>query len=275
MKISFSTLGCPGWNLDTICRNGQAFGFDGVDFRGYLDTLDITMLPMFTTFADRTRQQLANAGLAVSAISSGITVCDPALHDINLEEARRTVAMAQGLGTNIVRIFGGGKLDHYTRGQLAAIGRECVEEILVLDGARDLLWLFETHDIWVQSQDSRLLLDAIPAPFGALWDIGHTPRIGRETPQQTFAAIGSRIGYIHIKDAVFDSAHPLVMQDGWAYVLPGTGQLPLAETIMLLRQNGYDGWLQFENEKRWHPRLPEPEIAFPAYSRWVKGVLAA
>lgn len=275
MKISFSTLGCPEWDLDTICRNGQAYGFDGVDFRGYLDTLDITTLPMFTAQAAHTRQQLADAGLAVSGISSGITVCDPSLHARNLDEARRTIDMARGLDSRIVRIFGGGNLDHYTRDQLAAFGRRCVEDILALDGAGDLLWLFETHDIWVKSQDSRLLLDAIPAPFGALWDIGHTPRIGGETPQETYAQIGSRIGYIHVKDALYDPSHPLAMQDGWAYTLPGKGQLPLAEIISLLRQNGYDGWLQYEHEKRWHSNLPEAEIAFPAYANWVRGILAA
>jgi len=63
------------------------------------------------------------------------------------------------------------------------------------------------------------------------------------------------------------------MPDGWRYVIPGTGQLPLAEAIRLLRQQGYTGWLVLEHEKRWHPNLPEPEEIFPAYVRWVKGIM--
>lgn len=51
MKISFTTLGCPNWDLDTICQKGREYGFDGVDFRGYLDSLDITKLPLFTSQA--------------------------------------------------------------------------------------------------------------------------------------------------------------------------------------------------------------------------------
>ena len=58
MKISFMTLGCPGWDLDTICARGREYGFDGVDFRGYLDQIDITLLPEFTTHANQTRRQL-------------------------------------------------------------------------------------------------------------------------------------------------------------------------------------------------------------------------
>ncbi len=56
MKISFTTLGCPDWDIDTICQNGQAYGFDGVDFRGLLQIIDITTLPEFTTDAEQTQK---------------------------------------------------------------------------------------------------------------------------------------------------------------------------------------------------------------------------
>jgi sugar phosphate isomerase/epimerase len=274
MKISFMTLGCPNWDLDTICARGQTYGYQGVDFRGYLDTLDITQLPLFTTHAAQTRRQLADAGLEVSAISSSIQVCVPEKRAANLEEARRTIPVAHALGSGIVRIFGGGDLAAHPREALAGIGRECIAEILALEGASDLKWVFETHDLWIKGRDCRLLLDSIPNPaFGALWDMGHTARIGGETPQESFAALGGRVGYTHIKDAVYEPDHPLAMEDGWHYVFPGTGQLPLAESIHLLKDNGYTGWLQFEHEKRWHPELPEPEAIFPAFASWVRTVV--
>ncbi len=75
MKISFMTLGCPNWDLNTICARGKEYGFHGVDFRGYLDALDITLLPEFTTQAASTLRRLNEAGLEVSAISSSIQVC--------------------------------------------------------------------------------------------------------------------------------------------------------------------------------------------------------
>ena len=97
MKIAFMTLGCPNWDLDTICKRGREYGFDGVDFRGYLDTLDITLRPEFTTGVTATRRMLDEAGLQVSAISSSINVCVPEKMDANLEEARRTIAVAHAL----------------------------------------------------------------------------------------------------------------------------------------------------------------------------------
>ena len=237
MKLAFMTLGCPDWDLDTICKRGREYGFDGVDFRGYLDTLDITTLPMFTTHAAATLKQLNDAGLEVSAVSSSITVCVPEKRLDNLEEARRTIAAAHALNCSNVRIFGGGDLETYNRQDLAAFGRTCIEAILALDDAHDLHWLFETHDHWVKAGDCRLLLDSIPDPaFGALWDMGHTYRIGGEAPSDTFAALKGRVGYTHIKDAVYDPGDSKAMADGWHYVLPGTGQLPLPESIGLLKK---------------------------------------
>ena len=101
--------------------------------------------------------------------------------------------------------------------------------------------------------------------------MGHTSRVGGETPAQTYAAIGPRVGYTHIKDAVYDPAHPQAMEDGWRYVHPRhRASCRWPSRSRLLRANGYTGWLQFEHEKRWHPELPQPEEAFPAFVRWVR-----
>ena len=67
---------------------------------------------------------------------------------------------------------------------------------------------------------------------------------------------------------------PLAMEDGWRYVSPGTGELPLVESINHLKADGYAGWLLFEHEKRWHPNLPEPEEIFPAFVDWVRPLIS-
>lgn len=274
MKVGFTTLGCPDWDLDTICARGSEYGFDGVDFRGLLDTLDVTLLPAFTTGAAETRRKLDDAGLEASGISSSIRLCAPERRDDNIEEAKRTIAVAQALGCKHIRVFGGGNPGQVGREKAADIGKDCMEAILALDGARELLWLVETHDHWIRSQDCGLLLERIPDPaFGVLWDMGHTPRVAREAPRETVVALGPRIGYTHIKDAIYDPEHEQAMQDGWRYVPPGTGQLPIAEAITLLKESGYDGWIVFEHEKRWHPELPEPEVMFPEFVRWARSSL--
>jgi len=274
MKVCLLTLGCPEWDLDTICEKGREYGFDGIDFRGLLGSLDITVLPEFTTRSAETLRKITDAGLAVSGIASNITVCVPEARESNLEEAKRTIEVANRLNCRNIRVFGGGDPSKHGRETLADIGRECVGEILAIDGAGKLKWLFETHDLWIKATDCKRLLDSIPDPaFGALWDMGHTSRVGGESPAESYGAIGPRVGHTHVKDAVYDPKHKLAMRDGWRYVLPGKGQLPLAEAIALLRQEGYDGWIVFEHEKRWHPNLPEPEEAFPAFVKWIRPLI--
>jgi sugar phosphate isomerase/epimerase len=274
MKICLTTLGCPEWDLETIIAKGQEYSFDGIDFRGLVDQIDITLLPEFTSNATETIRKIRDAGLEVSGIASSINVCLSETRKANLEEAKRTIAVANALQCQNIRVFGGGDLEKHDRATLAKIGCECVEKILALDGAADLKWLFETHDLWIKGNDCKLLLDSIPnLAFGALWDMGHTPRVGGESPTESYAAIGPRVGHTHVKDAAYDPQHEQAMDDGWRYVLPGTGQLPLAEAIGLLKQHGYDGWIMFEHEKRWHPDLPDPEIAFPAFVQWVRPLI--
>lgn len=271
MKLSFTTLGCPDWDLDAICKKGREYGFDGVDFRGIRETLDITLMPQFISGIAQTRSALASAGLEVSGISSSIRLCVPEKLKENAEEARRTIAVAGELGCGRVRVFGSGNPQEQSKQQMADAGRQCMEAILELEGARQLSWLFETHDEWTRAQDCKLLLERIPDPaFGILWDMGHTSRVGGETPRQTWEAVGPRIGYTHVKDAIRDPAHPRAMKDGWRYVPPGAGQLPLKEAIALLKEKGYDGWIMFEHEKRWHRELEEPEVIFPQFMRWAR-----
>ena len=156
---------------------------------------------------DKFQVRLVERGRKIALTAAGLKF---------LEEARRTIEVSQKLGSSNVRIFGGGDLKSSTHAELAQVGLDCMRAILELDGASEMHWLFETHDNWIKASDCKLLLDKIDNPsFGALWDMGHTSRVGGETPEQSYAAIGPRIGYTHVKDAVYDPKHPQAMDDGW------------------------------------------------------------
>lgn len=270
MKQTMSTLGCPEWNLQTICDRANEYGFEAVDFRGVEDTLDVTRSPSFTTGLDETRALLADANLAVSGLSSSIHICETDRYEETLAEARRLIDLADELDTRYVRVFGGGNLEDRTRADLVETAVETMDALLDLEGARDVYWLVETHDHWTNSTDFYDLITRVDdSNVGALWDIGHTARVGGETPRETYDLIGEDIEYVHVKDAIYDTSHPNAMDDGWRYVPLGTGDLPIAEGLQLLADEGYDSWVMFEHEKRWHPELDDPEEAYPAYVEWV------
>ena len=148
----------------------------GIDFRGIRDVLDVTQLPEFTSEISLTRRKIEDAGLGVSGISSSIRVCVPEKLEENLEEARRTIAAARDLGCQQVRVFGGGDSENHSKEALADIGRETVEHILELDGAREVRWVFETHDEWIRAADCALLLTALTIRLSACCGIWGTRR---------------------------------------------------------------------------------------------------
>ena len=269
IRTSTTTLGCPEWELPSIVKNLSGYGFDAVDFRGLRDALDITQTPEFTTDIAETKRLFSDAGLAISCISSSIRLCAEDAVAENLDEARRTIAVAHELDVPCVRIFGGGDPEAQTRDALADAAAAMSVELLALDGARDIQWCIETHDHWVAAADMKHLLERISAEnVGVVWDIGHTTRITHEAPAESWTAYGHRVFNTHFKDAAHDPSHPNAMGDGWRYVPLGEGELPLGEAVRLLRDQGYHGYLTLEHEKRWHSELPEPEEMFPNALRW-------
>jgi sugar phosphate isomerase/epimerase len=57
------------------------------------------------------------------------------------------------------------------------------------------------------------------------------------------------------------------------YVPTGQGDIPLRDAIKALRRVGYQGFLTFEWEKRWHPDIEEPEVVLPQFVTVVRGWL--
>jgi sugar phosphate isomerase/epimerase len=263
-------MGCPGWNLDTLLTNIKSYGYDGIDFRGLQGKLDITLLPEFTTDLAATARRIKSSGLEVFGISSSICICEPSRRERDLDEARRTIALAQALDAKNTRVMGYGPIDTTPKSELVKIAKDRMAELLALPDADKLRWNFETHDHWIRGADTKLILDAIPARnFGAIWDMGALGMTG-ETPEQTHAFLHPRIHYVHLKDAIADATH----KEGWRYAVPGKGELPLVRAIDILKQHRYDGWLMFEHEKHWLPEIEEPEVAFPAFIAWARPLIA-
>ncbi|MEP4079414.1 sugar phosphate isomerase/epimerase family protein [Haloferula sp.] len=272
MKLAFTTLACPGWSLEEIVKEAAECGFDGVDFRGTDQGLDITLQEQFLGGIAGTRRLIEDHGLVTSGVSSSISLCDASKLEENVEEAKRTIEVATGLGARQVRTFGNGDTS-VDRSERLAVAKRCMDEIYALDGADKIDWLLELHDIWISSEDCNAMLDAVGRDrLGILWDIGHSTRIGSEPFEETYAAMGDSIPCVHLKDAVYQPDQEFAMKDGWRYVLPGKGELPITDAVRFLKDKEFDGWYVFEHEKRWHANLEEPEEALRAYVSWIRSI---
>ena len=97
MKLAFTTLGCPNWDLDTIISNAVENGYDGVDFRGYLGELDLFKFPEFSSNVHETVRRFQEASLEVPCFSSSVRLFTNSSEEFEnyLEELKNYAVLCQ------------------------------------------------------------------------------------------------------------------------------------------------------------------------------------
>lgn len=273
MKLSFSTLGCPAWTFDQVLETAHWIGFEGVEFRGIGDEMDLTRLPEFSDAnVAATRDRLASLGLSIPSLGSSARFhdADPAVREKNADEARAYIRLAQKVGAPCIRVFG----DRIPPGEEKRAVIERIGKSLRGLGpyAEDhgIKVLLETHGDFYAAPDVKDAMEIADHPHvGVLWDTHHPYRFGGDTGEETVRLLGPRIVHTHFKDSVPDPTH----ERGYRYVHFGEGDAPQENFLKLLKGIGYDGFLTFEHEKRWHPEIPDPAEAFPVYAERMRHLL--
>jgi sugar phosphate isomerase/epimerase len=268
--IAFSTLGCPKWDWLSILNFAAEHGFTGIELRGILDAMDLTQRPEFgPSQLAQTRRQLADRELRVIGLGSSANMHEPdaARRAAQFAEARSFIDLAHALDAPYVRVFGNkyveGEPRETTIDRIARGLRELGEHAR----GRNVTVLLESHGDFTDSPTLLKILQLADSPRVALlWDAHHTFAFSNEPPADTVRQLGSYIRHTHLKDSV-------PADGGRRYVLTGEGQVPVRQQVKALMASGYDGFYCFEWEKRWHPEIEEPEVAFPHYARVVREYL--
>jgi glucosamine-6-phosphate deaminase len=126
------------------------------------------------------------------------------------------------------------------------------------------IWL-ETHGDFAAAAATRSLLEEAGSDgLGAVWDPANAFSEFGEAPEAGGAALGPLLRHVHLKDVRRRSDGSLP----WPPALPGRGNFPAARVLAWLRMTGYDGWVSFEWEKRWHPEIEDPDVALPHFLAW-------
>jgi glucosamine-6-phosphate deaminase len=279
IRLAFSTLGCPDWSLARAVDTAGRAGYDGLELRFVEGEDALWERPELRGGGLReTRERLADAGLAVPCVDSRSFFhhADEGARRRAAEEALRTVELAAALGAPGVRVFG----DRVPPGADLASTRGWIAESLaaVRDGARGTgvgIWL-ESHGDFATAGAVRSVLELAGGEgLGVLWDPANAFCEFGEHPEEGGRDLGGWIRHVHVKDArrPAETAGPGSAFTPWTPALPGEGDVPAAPTLAWLRATGYDGWVSFEWEKRWHPAIAEPEVALPHFARWAGGEL--
>ncbi|MFN0122232.1 MAG: sugar phosphate isomerase/epimerase family protein [Blastocatellia bacterium] len=269
LPIAVSTLGCPQWDWKTILRNTAEYGYAALELRGILAEMDLTKVPEFT--GERLKDSLRDlsaVGLKISDLgaSANLHEPDPVKRAKQMDEAKRFIDLAYRMKAPYVRVFPNQFLPNEDR-------RVTMDRIIA--GFRELgeyakgtgiVVILESHGEFTRAETLLPVLQgAKMTTTGFLWDAHHTCVAG-EKPEDTWKALGKYTRHTHLKDSVPDAK-------GRKYVLLGTGQVPVKDTVRVLAAGAYKGYYCFEWEKRWHPEIEEPDIAFPHYAKTMREYL--
>ncbi|HYE75354.1 MAG TPA: sugar phosphate isomerase/epimerase family protein [Blastocatellia bacterium] len=271
LPIAFSTLGCPKWDWKTILNHASQHGYAALELRGLLNEMDLPKSPQFTgAKLKESLKDLSALGLKISDLgaSARLGEADPQKRIVQLDEARRFVDLAHKLNAPYVRVFGG-KLEA-GQSKDEAIKRISAGFRELHDHAKGsgVALIIESHDEFTDSPSLlKILQGANVSTAALLWDAHHTFAAANESPAETYKQVGSYTRHTHLKDSRPGAK-------GREYVLTGEGDVPVRETVKVLAANNYRGYYCYEWEKRWHPELPEPEVAFPHFAKVIRGYLA-
>lgn len=266
-QVTFSTLACPSWSIETIIKNASEFGYDGIEWRG--GPQGHVQLAMPAERIAVLQRASADAGILAVAVTAYTSFVSPHAKErqTNIDELRRYADLAAELDAPYVRAFlgelpNGVKLDSSVYENISdclSIASDYAESV----GVKIAI---EPHDDFLRSSTIVPIFNQIQhAALRVIWDIGNAFAAG-ENPSEGFELLKDHIAYVQVKDG---KKHDVA----WQLCPLDQGDVPLGQAFELLLANGYQGTFSVEWEYAWHPELDPPEVALPTALRTVRELL--
>ena len=268
--IAFSTLGCPSWSWKNILDQADRLGYSAIELRGVAGEMDLPKVPELSgSQLAASKKDLAALGLTISDLGASAVMHETgAARDKAFDEGRRFIDLAHAMGVKYVRMFGDKIPPTEPRDAVFARVIDGFRQMATYAKTAGVTVIQETHGDFTHSKDIIAIYKGVGSDaFAILWDAHHTFAAGNEQPADTWAALGSWVRHTHLKDSVPDRHTHEKASFDHRYVLIGKGDVPVKAQVKTLAAAGYKGYYCFEWEKKWHPEIEDPEVAFPHYAK--------
>jgi sugar phosphate isomerase/epimerase len=262
MRLAFSTLGCPNWDLVEIAEAARSLGYEGIELRAVAGDLDLLERREFKPDAlAATRQWLLDQEISVCCVDTSCRFDSPDADERRqqVEVAVKHSEIATALDAPLIRVFPdrvqAGAMWTETRDNIAASLRATAERMPA--GVRVGL---ETHGDFARGEVAAEIVRLAEHPNVALiWDVANSLAAG-DSIEGAARAVSPHLAHVHLRDAqaVEGSEH-------WLPVLAGRGRVSFEAAVGALQELNYEGYISFEWEKYWHPEIEEPEVALPDF----------
>lgn len=266
--LSFSTLGCPDWELEAIVVFAKELGYDGIELRGIKRELDLTKCRELATASARkqTADMMKAAGLKIVDLGSSCTLhfADGAERTKNIDEGKRFIDLANAIDCPFIRVFPNIFPKEQTREKTIELISAGLWQLAEYAKGSTVKVLLESHGELVYTEDLlKVMASAAHANTGLIWDVCNMWSVTKEEPAHVYQQLKKYIHHTHIKDAKLVDGKP-------QYVLLGRGDVPIMQAVDILANDNYKGYYSFEWEKLWHPEIEAPETALADYCKVMK-----
>ena len=270
-KLAFSTISCWEWPFSKVLDEAQKMGFSGIEIRGLENKMMIDEVPYFKPEKkDSTLAAVKAHNLSIIGFGSSVRFDKEKEFDNMVAEGKRTIDVCQFMGIPAVRIFG----DRFPPGEPEKILIDRVAKgasILAEYGeGRGVRVVLESHGDFITLERLRGVFDQVKSKnFKLLWDIGATDVTYGDNYMELYRSIKDLVVQTHIRDHIRGTPGDVKT---YTYCNTGEGQVPIKAIVKQLLSDGYNGYLTLEWTRKWKADLPDAEIEFPKYVRFMNDI---
>jgi len=203
-----------------------------------------------------TMKILSDYGISVPVLGTSISCHEVVGGKQTLEGCKKDISFAKKIGAKYIRVFGNKKTDICSSTEVASV----LSDLCLLSAPYGITVLLEVHgdynSIEMLSPITSALADT--ENFGLIWDICHTDSIYGDGWEEFYLAMKPYIRHIHVKDR---------SRDSMKLTSVGEGDLPIKAITKRLIEDGYNGLISLEWERKWHKELPPIENALSDFVR--------
>lgn len=278
MKLAAHTMATPELTLIEAIELFADLGLDGIEITYQEDY----KCGLYITASARERKEILDAcqarNLEVCCVTPyfwELNSPDEAMRRSQIDGFKGSIVLASDLNCKVVRGLAGGEVSPQNRAQSLDLLVTSLQELGEFAGERGVRIAIENHRVTmaITAAQTMEVIDAVGLDsVGVLYDQANVTQWQGEDYEEALDLQWERLVHVHLKDIKFVEGKE---KEGKRYAtLPGEGIIPCREIVAALQSRGYEGYVSFEYERRFHPdELPEARVGIKACIDLVRSVL--
>lgn len=290
MKLAAHTMGTPEYTVPEAIQLFSSIGLDGIEIvvetNGYRSAI-----PLSADNDDliEVKKLVQEASLQTACLTPYLNLFNALDEDTRKKECQglnRVIEMAAILHAPSIRVYGG-KL---VTGESDEGGRKLEQLVTSMRACGDYAKKYgvklclENHfgTMTTTAAVTAGIVQLIDHPnVGILYDQANLAFFPAEEYKEAIRLQKGKIYHVHVKDLEYRKGSGELTCEEVSHIkeedrtvfsrIPGEGILCWADIVTELKQNGYDGWLSLEYERRWGRQdLPEASVGIPKAARYIR-----